>query len=118
MGVGVCVCVRLRAGVSLTTRRTEEEESRDSALRAPLMNDPTFVLVTAKNPEGRATAPNNAALVHLSATPALVGSYWETAPLETEHSRNMIKKPRRESACGRTVRAAAWEDHNARPADD
>lgn len=51
------------------------------------MNDPTFVLVTGKNLEGRAAAQNNAALVYLSATQALVSSYWETVTLETEHSK-------------------------------
>lgn len=54
------------------------------------MNDPTFVLVTGKNLEGRATAQNNAALVYLSATQALVSSYWETVILETEHSKNTV----------------------------
>lgn len=52
------------------------------------MNDLTFVLVTGKNLEGRATAQNNAALVYLSATQALVSSYWETVTLERKHSKN------------------------------
>lgn len=87
----VCVCARIQAGVcactALTMRCTDKGE-RDSALLALLMNDPTFVLVTGKNSEGRATAQNNAALVYLSATQALVSSYWETVTLETEHSEN------------------------------
>lgn len=85
-----CLCVRVQAGVctstTLTMRCTDEGE-RDSALPALLMNDLTFVLVTGKNLEGRATAQNNAALVNLSATQALVSSYWETVTLETEHSK-------------------------------
>ena len=89
--VCVCVCVCVEAGVcactALTMRCTDKGE-RDSALTALLMNDPTFVLVTGKNLEGRATAQNNAALVYLSATQALVSSYWETVTLETEHSKN------------------------------
>lgn len=87
----VCVCVCAQAGVctrtALTMRCTDKGE-RDSALPELLMNDPTFVLVTGKNLEGRATAQNNAALVYLSATQALVSSYWETVTLETEHSKN------------------------------
>lgn len=82
MCVFACVCT----STTLTMRCTDEGE-RDSALPALLMNDPTFVLVTGKNLEGRATAQNNAALVNLSATQALVSSYWETVTLETEHSK-------------------------------
>lgn len=52
------------------------------------MNDPTFVLVTGRNLEGRATAQNNAALVYLSATQALLSSYRETVTLERKHSKN------------------------------
>lgn len=77
----MCTCA------AVTMRCTDKGE-RDSALTAVLMNDPTFVLVTGKNLEGRATAQNNAALVSLSATQALVSSYWETVTLETEHSKN------------------------------
>lgn len=79
---GVCTCT------ALTMRCTDKGE-RNSALPSPLMNDPTFVLVTGKNLEGRATAQNNAAIVYLSATQALVSSYWETVTLETEHSKNI-----------------------------
>lgn len=50
------------------------------------MNDPTFALVTGKNLEGYATAQNNAALVNLSATEALMSAYWETVTSETKHS--------------------------------
>jgi len=35
------------------------------------MNDPTFVLVTGKNSEGRATAPNNAARVYFVCNPSI-----------------------------------------------
>lgn len=80
---GVCTCT------ALTMRCTDKGE-RNSALPSSLMNDPTFVLVTRKNLEGRPTAQNNAALVYLSATQALVSSYWETVTLETEHSKTFI----------------------------
>lgn len=81
--VSAGVCVR-----TARTMRCTDKGEHDSALPLLLMNDPTFVLVTGKNLEGHATAPNNAALVCLSATQALVGSYWETVTLETEHSKN------------------------------
>lgn len=65
VGAGVCACS------AWTGRCTDTKGGRDSALREPLMNDPTFVLVTGKNLEGRATALNNAALVYLSANPSI-----------------------------------------------
>ena len=73
--VCVRVCARARVRSALTMRCTDEGES-NSALPVPLMNDLTFVLVTAKDSEGRAAAQNNAALVYLSASQALVSSYW------------------------------------------
>lgn len=55
---------------------------------ASLMNDLTFVLVTGENLAAGADAQNNAALVCLCATPALVGSHQERVSLETERSTN------------------------------
>lgn len=71
--VCVYVCVQAGACTSTTpTMRCPDDGDRDSALAAALMNDLTFVLVAGKNLEGRATARNNAALVNLPATQALV----------------------------------------------
>lgn len=85
----MCVYAGVCTWTALTMQCTDKGE-RDSALPPLLMNDLTFVLVTGKNLEGRATAQNNAALVYLSATQALVGSYWETVTLETERSKNIV----------------------------
>lgn len=69
----VCVCVQAGACTSTTpTMQHPDDSEHDSALAAALMNDLTFVLVAGKNSEGRATAPNNAALANLTATQALV----------------------------------------------
>lgn len=87
----ICVCVQADACTSTTaTMQCTDEGERDSALAVLLMNDLTFVLVTGKNLEGRATAQNNAALVNLSATQALVSPYWETVTLDTEHSEKTV----------------------------
>lgn len=61
---GVCMC-------SALTMQCTDKGERDSALPVPLMNDPTFVLVTRKNLEGRTTAQNNAALVLFVCNPSI-----------------------------------------------
>lgn len=61
---------------------------------ASLMNDLTFVLVTGENLAAGADAQNNAALVCLCATPALVGSHQERVSLETERKQRPAAKPK------------------------
>lgn len=75
--------------------RCTDEGEHESALAAALMNDLTFVLVAGKNLEGRATAQNNAALVNLSATQALVGTILgkQLPVIQSAAQRNQNQKP-------------------------